>query len=194
MTHLGLSFHFLNCWVIGGFSSCCLSRFQYGNEGVSNILGSIQQGHLWDKAQSHHTLIKLSPHFHRTLTTLSPHSHRTLTALSPHSHHTLTAISSHFHRTLTALSSHSCVTPSDHTLSLYPSPSPRPHLTICIISKRPCSLLGDFCHMFHVLGRLLSSDSKLVLRADGGRNVLKIALQFLEKQWDETIYAVKQDL
>ena len=183
MTHLGLSFHFLNCWVIGGFSSRCLSRFQYGNEGVSNILGSIQQGHLWDKSQSHHTLITLSPHFHRTLTTLSPHSHRTLTTLSPHSHHTLTA-----------LLSHSCVTPSDHTLSLYPSLSLRSHLTICIISKRPCSLLGDFCHMLHVLGRLLSSDSKLVLRADGGRNVLKIALQFLENQWDETIYAVKQDL
>ena len=48
--------------------------------------------------------------------------------------------------------------------------------------------------MLHVLGRLLSSDSKLVLRADGGRNVLKIALQFLENEWDETIYAVKQDL
>ena len=146
MTHLGLSFHFLNCWVTGGFSSRCLSRFQYGNEGVSNILGSIQQGHLWDKAQSHHTLITLSPHSHRTLTALSPHSHCTLTALSPHSHRTLTALSPHSHHTLLTLSPQ-----SHHTLLTLSSQSPH---TLITLSLHSCHTLVSHPLIIHSVSTL----------------------------------------
>ena len=47
MTHLSFGLHFLNCWITGGLPSGCFSWLQDPNKGISNILGSIQQGHLW---------------------------------------------------------------------------------------------------------------------------------------------------